>query len=540
MSSLNVEVVKVDNVVSHPNAHSLDIAIIGGWEVVVRKGLFEQGSLGVYFPIDSKLPSGLESYLFPPDSKIILDEGRIKTIKIRQQVSQGLLVPCEEIEGYLAPSYDMVLKEGTQLTDRLGVTKWEPKGTPLQFIPNFPRKNSTNNSNFTRFTDIEHLQNLINLFENGEEVVVTEKIHGCLQANSLIYLADGRKVPIKDVVEKNEGSEVLALDERGQVVTARILHRFRWEPTDDWLRVKFSRINLNRGNSYGSLICTPKHRFWNPKSKSWMCAEDLQFGMPVVVARKDLKLSYVQKQILIGKMLGDASFSTTIQVILSVEPINQKTLGKINLTKYDLETTANNYIANGVVVHNTNFRAGWVTKIPNSRWERIKKFFGLFPKMEFVYGSHNVQLQNTGRVNNVYYEAVKEYNLESSLRNWGEEIIIYGEIYGSGVQKNYQYDAPQGERRLALFAVKVDGRYVVWDEFKDWPSMLGIPSVPLLYEGPFSLEKMKELVSGPSVLGNQPIKEGIVVHNRSPFERRKIAKKLNPDYLIQKGNSEWH
>ena len=91
MSTLKVEIVKIDKVEHHPNADRLDLLTIKGWQVVAGRDNYEEGDLAIYFPIDSVLPPIVKSRLFPPDSKITLTNNRIRTIKIRGAISQGML-----------------------------------------------------------------------------------------------------------------------------------------------------------------------------------------------------------------------------------------------------------------------------------------------------------------------------------------------------------------------------------------------------------------------------------------------------------------
>lgn len=169
-----VIVVAVEHVEKHPNADRLDIAHFAGWSVVVQRGYFVSGERAVYFPIDSVLPSDLEHDLFPPESKIKLSKSRIKTIKIRGAISQGMLVPADDIS--ISSRCGQVFI-GDDLTDMLGVTKYEPpvEQTPLRMGVSKARKK---HPFFPEYPKISHFKNYPDLFAEGEQVVVTEKIHG--------------------------------------------------------------------------------------------------------------------------------------------------------------------------------------------------------------------------------------------------------------------------------------------------------------------------------------------------------------------------
>lgn len=363
MSTLKVEVLPIEDVQTHPNADALEIASIKGWQCVVRKDSFKKGDLCVYFPIDSVLPNTLEATIFGSDSKVKLHHSRVKTIKLRGAISQGLAVPPSLI-GVLNPKIHL------DLTSTLGVTKYEPpvKASPQRNCLGVSKKQS--NPHFKKYTSIENLKNYPCLFEQGELVHITEKIHG------------------------------------------------------------------------------------------------------------------------------------------------------------------------------TNFRAGWVRTHAGTWLKKVLKFFGLLPEWEFVYGSHNVQLQsrpyNGFYEKNVYSEAVINYGLEKALRR-GE--VVYGEIYGDGIQKGYNYGCPPGVRKLVIFDVLRGGSYLPHDAVVSFCSDEMLPVVPTLYTGPFCLDKAKELASGGSVLyPEEKIKEGVVVRpfsESTTYMGRKILKLINDDYLL-KDQTEFH
>lgn len=97
MSTFKVEVFKIEEIAVHPNAERLELAKIAGWQVVVGKGVFQVGDLALYLPVDSVLPASLENRLFPPTSKVKLRNSRIRSIKLRGQMSQGMVIPIVDM-----------------------------------------------------------------------------------------------------------------------------------------------------------------------------------------------------------------------------------------------------------------------------------------------------------------------------------------------------------------------------------------------------------------------------------------------------------
>lgn len=196
-------------------------------------------------------------------------------------------------------------------------------------------------------------------------------------------------------------------------------------------------------------------------------------------------------------------------------------------------------------VHGTNFRCGWVPFHANTLWKRFKKLIGLAPSHEFVYGSRNMQLKESSETyfaSNVYAEIVEKYDLRNQLL-YGE--VLYGEIYGDGIQKGFTYGCDLGQHKLAAFDLMRDGEWVNAFEMCVKFERRGIPMVPCHYAGPYKKDLVKGLVTGESSLGNQPVKEGVVVrsiagHERDALLGRKILKVINDDYLLLNDNSDWH
>lgn len=114
-----------------PNADAIERIRILGWWVVVKKGEHAPGDSVVYCEIDSLLPERpefefLRTSSFKPaqvdaEGATVLPAGfRIKTVRLRGQVSQGICFPLS-----ILPA-GSPLEEGADVTDFLGILKWEP------------------------------------------------------------------------------------------------------------------------------------------------------------------------------------------------------------------------------------------------------------------------------------------------------------------------------------------------------------------------------------------------------------------------------
>ena len=159
MSTLIVEVCRIENVAAHSNADALELAQIKGWQCVIPKGQYTAGDLVTYIPIDAVIPVehsdrwGFTKYL---------SNGRVRCAKLRGEPSFGVIVNLEKSEW----------TEGEDVKDFYGITKYVPpiKISAGDAAPSHPL--------FPEYTDVENLRNFPSVLTDGEEVVVTEKLHG--------------------------------------------------------------------------------------------------------------------------------------------------------------------------------------------------------------------------------------------------------------------------------------------------------------------------------------------------------------------------
>lgn len=109
---------KIVSLTPIPNADRIELAQVLGWKCVVKKGEFKAGDSCVYFEIDSVPPSDNPVFDFLKKSNGKME--RIKTRKMRGQISQGLAMPVT--------MFPVLTKchVGDDVTKKLGVTKWEP------------------------------------------------------------------------------------------------------------------------------------------------------------------------------------------------------------------------------------------------------------------------------------------------------------------------------------------------------------------------------------------------------------------------------
>jgi RNA ligase (TIGR02306 family) len=193
---------KIDALEPIDGADLIETASIGGWKVVVKKGEFEVNTFAVYFEIDSFIPNELAPFLTsegkePREYNGIKGE-RLRTVKLRKQISQGLLLPLTVVYDAVKKSLnDLNIKletmpiiyyeEDMDVSDLLNIHKYEPP-MPTQLAGmakgNFP--------SFIPKTDEERVQNLsrflYNWIASQDSWEVTEKYDG---SSMTVYIKDG-------------------------------------------------------------------------------------------------------------------------------------------------------------------------------------------------------------------------------------------------------------------------------------------------------------------------------------------------------------
>ena len=162
-----VTIRKVDKLLPIPKADRIEIAMIGGWSCIVKKGEFSEGDEGLFFEIDSWIPGTDARFEFLGKTKDYngVAGWRLRTMKMRGVVSQGLLLPLSSF-----PELDLSNEDHAET---LGVLKWEqldrttnPQSGANGKTPKFPR--------FIPKTDQERIQNLMHYFELHKDMEFEE------------------------------------------------------------------------------------------------------------------------------------------------------------------------------------------------------------------------------------------------------------------------------------------------------------------------------------------------------------------------------
>jgi RNA ligase (TIGR02306 family) len=166
MTEFRVEVVRIGSVRKHDNADTLSITDVhGGYPCVFRTGEFIEGDLATYVPVDAIMPD-------LPEWSFLGSRRRIEAKRLRGIFSMGLLTKAPD--GF---------EEGADVRDVLGVEKWDPSedvapagGPRVKTLCEDDEPHGP--ATLIPVYDIEGYRRHKGVLVDGEEVVLTEKIHG--------------------------------------------------------------------------------------------------------------------------------------------------------------------------------------------------------------------------------------------------------------------------------------------------------------------------------------------------------------------------
>ena len=243
-STHRVNVVKINEILPHPNADTLGIVYIGGYQCVVKKDNYKVGDLVLYVQPDTVVPvHPAFSFLWsdvPPQEEVPVRKRRITVRRFRKEWSEGLLMPLSDF-----PELELkLIWEDTDLAKVLGFTHYEepepgPRRTPrtrpqyqhpwrswsafkfwalykLGFADQLHGDNAKPPKNTPPTYDVEGFKNYPHTFAEGEDVVVTEKVHG----SNARYLFDGKTMHV--------GSKNLWKSEKSTCIWRRALKELPW------------------------------------------------------------------------------------------------------------------------------------------------------------------------------------------------------------------------------------------------------------------------------------------------------------------------
>ncbi|WEM34490.1 hypothetical protein [Xanthomonas phage X1] len=277
----------VAEIVPIEGADAIEVAVVDGWSCVVKKGEFKEGDKAIYFEIDSILPYGDERFAFlmargckmqPTEDGGLLEGHRLRTIKLRGQVSQGLLIKPDvafsdptlylrginvaegpfldyrhSVEGELKRIY-FNDEENNDLSDVFGVKKYE-KPIPAQLAGmiagNYPV--------WLPKTDQDRIQNCFGRAPEGK-YHAEEKFEG----SSMTIYHDGEKLGVTsrnlDLKLEQEGNTFIDVAKASGIFDALTAWIARFNQDDFIPRIAI-RGELIGPGVQGNIYGLTAHRF---------------------------------------------------------------------------------------------------------------------------------------------------------------------------------------------------------------------------------------------------------------------------------------
>jgi RNA ligase (TIGR02306 family) len=213
---------------------------------------------------------------------------------------------------------------------------------------------------------------------------------------------------------------------------------------------------------------------------------------------------------------------------------------------YDLEIEGgnNNYVANGIVVHNTCCIIQYFPDMDHPEmFSDHSGYRSITVSSKGLGGQGLVMKNNETNSNNVYVRALRQLLAENHLSELlhsmskvdggAHPVAILGECYGKGIQ---DLDYGTTKPTFRVFDMRIGREWLSPDAVAYWGRDL--PRVPVLYTGPFDRTAIEAVRDGVTTVGGTNVREGVVVRSLVPRDHplhgRRMAKFISPAYLLRK------
>lgn len=294
-------VFRVENIVKHPNADKLQIVTIEGEKVVTGSDV-KVGDLYVLFTIESQIDSRYlawsNSYSDSErnhDTKIkgyFPKTGRVKIVTLRGVPSNGYIVPASSIQNFIKefygqdwnPESDAGVSFDT-ICGEVFVKKYERRecrGTPsnpkVKGAKNMKKYESRLVENQFRFhVDTINFRKDLGKLSPDDEIVIAEKIHGCLDRDTILNTLEFGDLSIGDIVDNRIECKVLAFDlNSGKIIFSQITDWANNGDSDDWYE-----IEMENGIK---IIATGNHPFFLKELLCYREVSSLRVGDEVMLS----------------------------------------------------------------------------------------------------------------------------------------------------------------------------------------------------------------------------------------------------------------
>ena len=141
------------------------------------------------------------------------------------------------------------------------------------------------------------------------EFSITQKIHGCFTGDTWITMSDGSRKTIKELVNSKEELHVMGYN-NGELISTKVLNKFNNGESDNWVSVVLGKNSDRKEFRAKRIHCTPNHMFFCKNKNKYIEAQFLENGDSLIQINSNICLTFLQEQVLIGKMLGDGSYGS--------------------------------------------------------------------------------------------------------------------------------------------------------------------------------------------------------------------------------------
>jgi RNA ligase (TIGR02306 family) len=238
MSNWKVSKEKIE-IFSHPNADSLLIGKVGSYQVVVQKGLYNDGDIVVFAPeksiLNGNIKTEFEKYLTGPN------KDRVKSVRLRGEISSGVIIP-----NHILPNLDS-FEIGEDISEHLQITHYEPP-IPTQLAG----KVKSFSMPYVGHHDCEHVGVYVNDLIQGERIVISEKIHGSQfvlahNSNENETIVSSKGMLKKGLVLQDDGENTYWVASKNDKIVDKIRNNF----TDGVIQIFGEVIPVQKGFDYG-------------------------------------------------------------------------------------------------------------------------------------------------------------------------------------------------------------------------------------------------------------------------------------------------
>lgn len=269
MSRKLASIQKIVNIEPIEGADKIEKLTVLGWHIVASKSENHNiGDLICYIEPDSRVPE-IPMFEFLKDRKYI-----VKTIKLRKQVSQGLVIPLRELQKNF--NIDIAtLKEGQDVTDLLGITKYDPEGEKEQKLAEQEMKKAKNpiHKFLMRYKWYRKIYTQLFVPKKGgfpQWIKKTDE-ERCLSGRTKIETNKG-KIEIKDIVNSKNKILIKSFNLKKNIFEYKEIENVqKIKNSEDLLEIEF--INKGCTNRKNRIVCSKDHKFLTPKG--YICAQDL-------------------------------------------------------------------------------------------------------------------------------------------------------------------------------------------------------------------------------------------------------------------------